>query len=163
MTGRRNSGRSTFFLSLLKETYRVSGCVMLFGKIRFMNLKNSSIITGTMRDNIILGSRFEKEKYYRILDLVGLDINVFVGSDFVEILENGSNLTFQQKWKMILARMLYSDGDIYLIHHFFDELSPHERKEVFKKIVLKELKNKTVIFSSNDPKLMTYSEKLLHF
>lgn len=163
ISGKSHSGKSMFLLSILKETYHDSGEMYIHGNVRFVSLEMQSFIGGTLRDNIILGNRFEKFKYNRILNLVDLNLENLNGDDFLQVLDNASNLNFEQKWKTILARMLYSEGDIFLFDDFFDELPENERKKVFKLVVMEELKDKTVIFVSNNQEIMKYSSKVIFF
>lgn len=69
------------------------------------------------QDNILMGSDFDSKRYYTAVTITKLheDVLLALGSDELSI--ESMDLTQQQKERIVLARAIYSDRDVYL----FDE------------------------------------------
>ena len=65
--GPRGSGKTTLLYSLLKETVLGSGKLEVRGKVSFLSVAWPSIIKGTLRENILLGCKFNQKRYDRAL------------------------------------------------------------------------------------------------
>lgn len=59
--------------------------------------------------------------------------------------------------------MLYQDGDIFLIDEFFDDFDPVLRFSLFSDVILTELKKKTVIFLSQDNRIVRKADQIFVF
>jgi len=162
ISGKRGSGKSMFCLSLMRETVLVHGNLFTKGELRFLSYDYPSFVSGTIRDNIVLGSRYERDRYNEIIYSLELDLERFAGEDFMEITGDGNNLGKLEKIKILLARMIYQGGDIFVFDTFFDEISEYDRVSIFKKAILNNLKtDKTVVYISNDPELMKYADQII--
>lgn len=85
-------------------------------------MDDQKFLKATIRENIILGSEFFEKKFQKICKVVGLKMNRYPGRDLTEIVEGQRNIPpFDQK-RILLARLLYQDPDILLIHKYFDQL-----------------------------------------
>lgn len=102
------------------------------------------ICIGSVKDNILMGSDFDSQRYYNAVTLTKLneDVLLAVGADELPI-EN-LDLTKQQKQRIALARAVYSDRDMYL----FDE--PF-KSAVFSSNVLQMFANVVHHIVSTDP------------
>lgn len=60
-----------------------------------------------------------------------------------------------------MARALYIKADIYLFDGIFDGLDATEKKEFFTRICLRELRQQTVMFTSNERSLARLSERII--
>ena len=150
LMGKKGSGKNTLMYSLLRETVLGGGSLKIYGTVSFVNMNWPSIVPGTMRDNILLGSKFEKRRYFEILDLVELDVSHFAGQDYVELSGDGMNLSPVELRKVLLARAVYNDADIFLFDNCFEIFGREEGRRLIKKIVFEELKKKTVVLMSHD-------------
>lgn len=75
------------------------------------------IENGTLRDNIIFGCPFSAERYKKILDVCALtdDLHILIDGDMTEIGPRGINLSGGQRWRVSLARALYSRAGILVL------------------------------------------------
>lgn len=85
-----------------------------------MDMDNPKFLKGTIRENIILGHEFYKDKFNKILEVVDFNLDKYEGRDLTEIVEGQRNITMEDKRRILMARLLYSDADIVLINKFFD-------------------------------------------
>merc|ERR1711990_1395412 len=79
--------------------------------------QESWIISGTIRDNILLGRDLDEEKYKNIIQAACLkpDLDLLEFGDQTLIGDRGVTLSGGQKARVGLARAIYSDADIYLL------------------------------------------------
>ena len=109
--------------SLLGENYLPNlNSLRYKGKVVYQNSKNPLFLPRqSLQDNILFGEIMIKSRYKLILETVDLNIDNYPGRDMFEVTEKGQNLSATEKKKVLLARMLYVSGDIYIIEGFFDE------------------------------------------
>lgn len=72
----------------------------LRGKVGFLSGRWPGIVNGTLRENIVLGARFNKKRYDKAIKAVCLDTDKFAGGDYVQLLNGASNLGFLDRKKM---------------------------------------------------------------
>lgn len=65
------------------------------------------------------------------------------------MLEDAKNFSIWERKKIILARFLYSERDIYLFNHYFDDFDVCKSTSHFNDVIKDFLRDKTVIFISN--------------
>ena len=70
-----------------------------------------------MRNVILFGRKFNKEKYDATVRACGLtkDLEQLDGGDLTEIGERGVNLSGGQKQRVSIARAVYDDAEVYLL------------------------------------------------
>ncbi|XP_053991284.1 uncharacterized protein LOC128883204 isoform X2 [Hylaeus volcanicus] len=173
LLGHPGSGKTSFLSALLGDLFQVNG----FCKVRktyqpILNEENQIVypITcdekkkssvslgyapqipwlpeGTVRDAIVLGRFFNKERYHRVIDVCELaqDINTWPDGDQRLLAQDGLSLSAGQRARLSLARSLY-DFPILI-----DERQKHEYvyadKHGYQGVSVMFLDN---IFSSLDP------------
>lgn len=164
MIGTEGSGRSMFMLSLLGETDMVCGAFSYNGKISYLNGKDPLWLVGaSIKENVTMEEDFDNKRFKRILNVVQLDITKFAGKSFCEVQADGSNFNENDRRKILLARCLYTKADIYLLDGVFDSMDMSERKNYFTRVVLRELRDATVIFTNTERTLARLSDKILVF
>lgn len=90
LVGEDDSGVKEFFDALLGENYITKGIVRQRGRIVYLDAQNSVFITGeTLRNNILMGEKYEPDKYNKILKCVGLEMTKYKGGDLTEVLKFG--------------------------------------------------------------------------
>ena len=112
--GREGSGINALFLSLLGETHLLRGKVKLSGTTNYVSWDRRFFLTSSLRENVILEKEFLIEKYIEILEACELDIEAFQDYDQLVLVEGAINISTFEQLKILLARMLYQGGDIYL-------------------------------------------------
>ena len=111
----------------------------------------------TVRDNILFGKKFDKERYVQTMLACQLepDLRIMNAGDMTEIGENGINLSGGQKARVSLARAVYQDADIVLMDDPISALDAKVRVEIFKQVFQGLLKEKTRV-------LVTHAVDFVH-
>ena len=147
MVGEVGSGKSTLLNAILEEVVTESGEVKKKGKIAYLAQK-PWIYHDTLKENILFGNPFHKQKYKQIIRICELekDFDLLPNGDETEIGSKGINLSGGQKQRVSLARGLYLDADIYLIDDCLSALDAQVSQSVFNNVIKQYLKSKTVVF-----------------
>nr|CAB3486872.1 unnamed protein product [Digitaria exilis] len=121
------------------------------------------IMSGNIRDNILFGNPYDKEKYERILQACALakDIEMFANGDLTEIGERGINMSGGQKQRIQIARSMYEDADIYLFDDPFSAVDAHTGSQIFKDCVMGILKDKTVLYVTHQVEFLPAADLIL--
>ncbi|KAJ1268009.1 hypothetical protein BS78_07G103900 [Paspalum vaginatum] len=109
--GEVGSGKSTILAAILGEVPRTEGMINIRGKIAYVS-QNAWIQSGSVQDNILLGSAMDKKRYTKKL-------------------VNGVNLSGGQKQRIQLACALYCDSDIYPLDDPFSSVDRHTATSIF--------------------------------
>ena len=132
--GPNGGGKTTFIKYLMKQlrNKKISYCS-----------QEKFILDNTIRENILFGNKFEKDKYLSVLDECQLteDINNFKEKDMKECKMNGIQLSGGQKSRVDLARAIYNDSQYYFFDDIFVSYDNKVRILIFNKIFSKKLKN----------------------
>ena len=105
----------------------------------------------TIRDNILFGLPFDKQKYKRVVSACQLtkDFEMLKGRDKTEIGEKGINLSGGQKARISIARACYSDCDIVLLDDPLSALDSRVKACIFEDVICGELKDRTRILTTH--------------
>ena len=131
----------------MRET---SGITRLAGRLAYVS-QQSWIFSGTVRDNIILGSHYEPEWFSEVLELCALtrDLELLEDGDLTEVGERGITLSGGQKQRISLARALYSRADIFLLDDPLSAVDSKVGQFIFKRVIKESLAEKTVLLVSH--------------
>ena len=118
-------------------------------KITYVS-QDEIIYTDTIYNNIVLNQNISYEKYLEIIKLTGVDkiIDRSILKDDMMLDNNASNLSGGEKQRIILARALVKNSDIYLFDESFSAIDV-KNERILLKNVFEYLKNKTVIVISH--------------
>ncbi|KAL9978294.1 hypothetical protein ACROYT_G015793 [Oculina patagonica] len=116
ITGPVGSGKSSLLTAILGELPLLQGRISYHGKVAYVP-QIPWVFSGTVRENILFGLRFDEERFQHVVDICGLtkDFAIFTNGDLTEIGQRGVTLSGGQKARVGLARAVYSDADIYLL------------------------------------------------
>ncbi|XP_029151980.1 ABC transporter C family member 12 isoform X3 [Arachis hypogaea] len=144
-------------LPLLKD-----GNAIIRGTVAYVP-QISWIYNATVRENILFGSEFEYERYWKAIDVTALqhDLNLLPARDFTEIGERGVNISGGQKQRVSLARAVYSDSDVYIFDDPLSALDAHVAHEVFKNCIKEALGGKTRVLVTNQLHLLPQVDKII--
>ena len=161
--GETGSGKSCLIKSLIdrliilhKKEFNIDGIISYASQTPF-------IVNSTVKDNILFYSKYNEERYRQVIKYCELerDIKILPAGDQTEIGTNGANLSGGQKSRINLARCVYKEADIYLFDDPISSVDSIVYKKILNQLVKHFLKNKTIIFASNDVKYMNFFNKVI--
>ncbi|KAI3832051.1 hypothetical protein MKW92_029075 [Papaver armeniacum] len=160
--GTVGSGKSSLLACILGEMKNLSGEIGLRGRKAYVS-QSPWIQSGTIEENILFGKEMDREKYVRVLEACSLekDLGVLPFGDQTIIGERGINLSGGQKQRTQIARALYQDAEIYLFDDPFSALDAHTGTHLYKECLLKFLKSKTVIYTTNQVEFLPSADLIL--
>lgn len=132
--GSVGSGKSSLLLTILSESRMTRGNLSVNGSFAYC-AQEPWIFTGSIQDNIVFGSEFNKERYENALELCLLtpDLRQFANGDMTIVGDNGSTLSGGQRARVALARAVYADADIYLLDDPLSAVDAHVGKKLYEK------------------------------
>ncbi|XP_035692368.1 multidrug resistance-associated protein 5-like isoform X1 [Branchiostoma floridae] len=158
------SGKSSLISGILAQMRLLKGKVATDGNYAYV-AQQAWILNSSVRDNILFGQPFDKEKYDRVCYACSLlpDFQQLPDGDQTEIGERGVNISGGQKQRVSLARALYADRDIYLLDDPLSAVDAHVGKHIFNNYVKKELKDKTVLFVTHQLQYLSDCDEIIVF
>ncbi len=99
------------------------------------------IENASIRDNIVFGLPFDAERYTKTVEVCALkkDLDMLTDGENTEIGANGINLSGGQKWRVTLARAIYSRAGILVLDDIFSAVDAHVGRHIFEKCLNGEL------------------------
>nr|XP_034602364.1 putative ABC transporter C family member 15 isoform X2 [Setaria viridis] len=160
--GMVGSGKSSLLSCILGEMPKRNGTVRVSGSKAYVP-QTAWILSGNIRDNILFGNPYDKEKYERIVQACALtkDIEMFANGDLTEIGERGINMSGGQKQRIQIARSMYEDADIYLFDDPFSAVDAHTGSQIFKDCVMGIPKDKTVLYVTHQVEFLPAADLIL--
>ncbi|KAL9617290.1 MAG: hypothetical protein Q9160_007917 [Pyrenula sp. 1 TL-2023] len=135
VTGRVASGKSSLLSALNEEMELRSGRVAACGSIAYSS-QSPWIMSGTIKQNIIFGKKFKREKYDKVIEACALlkDLQAMPEGSETAVGERGVTLSGGQKQRIGLARAIYSDCPIVLLDDPFSAVDAKVAKHVFTEV-----------------------------
>ncbi|KAL4812717.1 P-loop containing nucleoside triphosphate hydrolase protein [Aspergillus spinulosporus] len=149
ISGRSGSGKSLLLQALIGEADIVKGIVavarpesdpgpatsqnwIVKGMIAYVS-QDPWIENATIRDSILFGLPFNPARYEDVLFSCALlpDLKTFPDSDKTDVGANGINLSGGQKWRLALARALYSRASILVLDDIFSAVDAHVGRHLY--------------------------------
>lgn len=136
IVGRVGQGKSSLFHAIIGEMYKREGTVRKSGRLAYAP-QQAWIMNATLKDNILFGSPFHRDKYDRIIHAAGLipDLDILPAGDQTEIGERGINLSGGQKQRVSLARAAYQEADIYLLDDPLSAVDAHVDQHLWQYLI----------------------------
>lgn len=121
------------------------------------------IFGSDIRNNILFGQTFCKERYENVLEACALkrDLQNFLHGDNTTIGERGMTLSGGQRARVALARCVYREADIYLLDDPLSAVDPHVAKKIVQKCILEFLQGKTRIVVTHHIEFLNYADVVL--
>ncbi|CAI5495011.1 unnamed protein product [Closterium sp. Naga37s-1] len=145
-------GKSSLVSALLGEMPMVAGDSppIIRGRVAYVS-QVSWIFNATVRENILFGLPYERQRYERAVRVSALerDLQLLPGGDLTEIGERGVNVSGGQKQRISIARAVYSDADVFFFDDPLSALDAHVAKQVYDTCVRTELAGRTRIMVTN--------------
>ncbi|KAK6333028.1 hypothetical protein TWF718_010852 [Orbilia javanica] len=176
ITGATGSGKSLMLAALLGEADLLAGSLEmprpLPKALRYDSKANADgwvlagstayvsqipwIENATIKDNVLFGLPFDEKRYNEVLRVCSLkkDMEMLEDGDMTAIGEQGINLSGGQKWRISLARAVYSRAGILIFDDIFSAVDAHVGKEIFKNCLTGEImKDRTRILVTHHVQL----------
>ncbi|KAL1849599.1 hypothetical protein VTK73DRAFT_9851 [Phialemonium thermophilum] len=117
-----------------KGNWIIPGAIAYVAQIPW--IENASI-----RDNILFGLPYDAERYAKTVEACALkkDLEMLTDGENTEIGANGINLSGGQKWRVTLARAIYSRAGILVLDDIFSAVDAHVGRHIFEKCLTGEL------------------------
>ncbi|CAB3410442.1 unnamed protein product [Caenorhabditis bovis] len=146
VVGKVGSGKSSLVLSILAEAKIDTGSLEINGNLGYC-AQEPWLFTGSVRDNILFGNAYDKEKYARVCQVCSLvpDFKQLVNGDRTPVGDRGSTLSGGQRARVALARALYADADIYILDDPLSAVDANVGRKIYNNVIKKYLKDKLVI------------------
>ena len=180
--GKVGSGKSSLLKSILKELVIIpnnkenikcneeinySDFLYIDGDISYTP-QSAWIFNGTIRENIVLSqdSHIDTKTiniYNNILDICELnqDLNELKLGDLTEVSSKGNTLSGGQKMRISLARSVYKNSDIYLFDNPLAALDSVVASNIFEKLILNYLNEKTRIVVLNNTNMLNKFDRII--
>lgn len=99
------------------------------------------IENASIKDNITFGLPYDEERYNKTVEVCALkkDLEMLSDGEDTEIGANGINLSGGQKWRVTLARAIYSRAGILVLDDIFSAVDAHVGRHIFENCLNGEL------------------------
>ncbi|XP_030838231.1 multidrug resistance-associated protein 4 isoform X2 [Strongylocentrotus purpuratus] len=140
------SGKSSLLMAMMNELPTQTGDVIVSGKIAY-TAQQPWVFSGTLRDNILFGKKFDPDKYKEALKVCALktDIALFPDGDLTLVGDRGITLSGGQRARVSLARAVYHEADAYLLDDPLSAVDTAVGRHLFDKCIKGHLRDKPVI------------------
>ncbi len=146
ITGKTGSGKSLLLAALLGEVKLLAGTIhmprlpefddraeyipgpdWIIPELTAFVSQTPWIEGGTVRENIVFGLPFVADRYRKVLAACALpkDIELLVDGDETEVGPKGVTLSGGQRWRVALARALYSRAGILILDDVLSAVDAH--------------------------------------
>jgi ATP-binding cassette, subfamily C (CFTR/MRP), member 1 len=165
VVGRVASGKSTLCSAILNETFLERGHISLNGSVAYA-AQTPWILNATIRENILFGLPYEKDKYNRVIEACQLkhDLSILSNGDETEIGERGINLSGGQKARISVGRAAYSSlchSSVVILDDPLSALDPEVAKKLFKECIVDLMKGKTRLLVTNHIPFLTHCDTVV--
>ncbi|KAK3362075.1 hypothetical protein B0T24DRAFT_584775 [Lasiosphaeria ovina] len=176
VTGKTGSGKSLLLAAILGEARLVAGRVYVPSPPLFLKRPESIpdsqwvvpqltclvsqtpwIESGTLRDNILFGLPLVERRYRKVIAACALekDIELLADSDSTEVGSRGVTLSGGQRWRVALARALYSRAGILVLDDVLSAVDAHVARYIVDEALSGELAHgRTRILATHHPELV---------
>lgn len=138
IVGPVGAGKSTLCKALLGEIPFSEGTVTLSNEFRHVGFcdQTAFLSNGSIRDNIVGFSAFNKDRYTDVIHATSLDFDLATlpQGDRTNIGSDGITLSGGQKQRVSLARALYLQTNLLVLDDVFSGLDADTEEQVFRKV-----------------------------
>ncbi|KAJ3132928.1 hypothetical protein HK100_004842 [Physocladia obscura] len=162
IVGAVGSGKSSLLNAFIGEMRKVSGNMKFSGSLSYA-AQTAWIQNATVKENIVFGKPFDKQKYlHALVDSALLpDMKVLQDADNTSIGERGINLSGGQKQRVNMARLLYCDSDIVLIDDPLSAVDAHVGAHLFTRCIKNALAARTRILVTHQLHFLPQCDKVV--
>ncbi|KAJ2559370.1 hypothetical protein EV175_000370 [Coemansia sp. RSA 1933] len=130
--GPLKSGKTTLMMAILGELELLSGTSCVTGSLAYV-CEHPWIMNGTVRENILFGKPFEKQRYGEVIRACCLesDFKRMERGDQTLAGDKGTTLSGGQQARIALARAVYAQAQIYVLDGLLAALDAHTRLSIW--------------------------------
>uniref|UniRef100_A0A9I9CQY3 ABC-type xenobiotic transporter n=1 Tax=Cucumis melo TaxID=3656 RepID=A0A9I9CQY3_CUCME len=130
VVGGTGEGKTSLLMAMLGELPPLAETIV--------EIRGTVAYVPQVRDNILFGSEFESNRYWKAIDVTSLhhDLELLPGHDLTEIGERGVNISGGQRQRVSMARAVYSNSDVYIFDDPLSALDAHVGQQVDKIILI---------------------------
>ncbi len=160
--GSVGSGKTSLLMAILNEMDNCDGKIDIKGTVSYVS-QEPWIFPSSIKQNILFGRLYDKDKFRLILKLCCLDKDIKTMSHRENTLvgEKGINLSGGQRARISLARALYSQSDIYLFDDPLSAVDATVAKNLFDNCINGYLKNKIRILVTHQVQHVMKADQIL--
>lgn len=161
ITGPIGTGKTSLLNAMAGFMKKTEGRVEINGDLLMCGYP--WIQNATVRDNIIFGSPYDKERYKEVVRVCSLqsDLDILPAGDMTEIGERGITLSGGQKARINLARSVYKKKSIYLFDDVLSAVDSRVGKHIMDECFLGLLKNRTRILATHQLSLIERASRVI--
>jgi len=163
--GRVGSGKSSLCSGILNEAILgPDSRITLQGSVAYV-AQSAWILNKTVRDNILFGSPYDKDRYEKVLEVCQLthDLKLLEDGDLTEIGERGINLSGGQKQRISVARAAYSTASVVVLDDPLSALDPQVAFNLFQDCIVSFLKDRTRLLVTNQLQCLPHCDMVVAF
>uniref|UniRef100_A0A8D2LQ45 Cystic fibrosis transmembrane conductance regulator n=1 Tax=Varanus komodoensis TaxID=61221 RepID=A0A8D2LQ45_VARKO len=156
------AGKSSLLSAILGELSPNKGFIDVRGRIAYVS-QQPWVFSGTVRNNILFGKEYHKEKYEKVLRACALkkDMELLKDGDLTMIGDRGATLSGGQKARVNLARAVYQDADIYLLDDPLSAVDAEVSRHLFEKCICQALHKKLCILVTHQLQYLQAANQIL--
>ncbi|XP_070798750.1 ATP-binding cassette sub-family C member 4 [Pituophis catenifer annectens] len=156
------AGKSSLLSAVLGELSTIKGFMDVQGKIAYVS-QQPWVFSGTVRNNILFGKEYRKEKYEKVLRVCALkkDMEQLEDGDLTMVGDRGATLSGGQKARINLARAVYQDADIYLLDDPLSAVDAEVSRHLFEKCICQTLHKKVCILVTHQLQYLRAASQIL--
>ena len=163
ITGPVGSGKSTLLSAIAGEiSADICGTIIFQGTLAYVP-QTAWIFSGTIRENILFGQKYDEQKYNRVIEACAFkeDIQRFPDYDQTVVGERGEVLSGGQQARVSLARAVYADADLYLLDDPLSAVDFKVGQHIFKSCINNLLGDKTRVLTSHQEQHMKEADQVI--
>ncbi|KAJ7319899.1 hypothetical protein JRQ81_019410, partial [Phrynocephalus forsythii] len=156
------AGKSSLLSAILGELPASRGFINVQGSVAYVS-QQPWVFSGTVRNNILFGKDYQKEKYEKVLRACALkkDMELLEDGDLTMIGDRGVTLSGGQKARVNLARAVYQDADVYLLDDPLSAVDAEVSRHLFEKCICQALHKKTCILVTHQLQYLQAASQIL--
>ena len=161
VVGEIGAGKSSLLAALVGEMRRIEGVIKLGGTVAFCP-QTAWIQNATVRNNILFGKEFDREKYNRVIRDCALeaDFEMLPNGDATEIGERGITVSGGQKARINIARAAYNDADIVLLDDPLSAVDAHVGRQLLEDCICGLMAGKTRILATHQLHVLPRADRI---
>ena len=162
VVGPVGSGKTSLLLGIIGEISLRSGSLDVCGSVAYTS-EDPWLISGSIRDNILMGREFIEDVYYYTLKCCALtkDLELLVAGDETIIGDRGITLSGGQRTRVSLARAIYSQADIFVLDDPLSAVDAEVANSIMQECIKGQLNGKTVVLATHQLQFLSQADKIL--